>query len=71
MGRLNRSDRDAGFFLLDVLVALFIVLVGFSAFLTGISLAESLAIRQEARVQSMIVQRNADAADRALVFQKE
>jgi Tfp pilus assembly protein PilV len=70
MGRLKRRNQ-AGYILLDVLVAVFIVLVGFTVVLGGMSLTWSLAVKQNARVQSMIQQRNTDAKDHSVVFQKE
>ena len=70
MGRLSKRE-EGGYILLDVLVALFIVLVGFVVVLGGMSLTWSLAAKQNARVQSMIQQRNADAKDHPVVFQKE
>lgn len=70
MGRLSKRE-EGGYILLDVLVALFIVLVGFVVVLGGMSLTWSLAAKQNARVQSMIQQRNTDAKDHPVVFQKE
>jgi hypothetical protein len=52
-------------------VALFIVMIGFAVFLSGISLAASLSVRQNARVQSMIEERNAHAKEQMVLFQKE
>lgn len=68
---MSRRRGEAGYILLDVLVALFIVVIGFAVFLGGISLAGSLTVRQAQRVLGMIEQRNADARDQAVVFQKE
>lgn len=68
---MNGRGRDGGYILLDVLVALLIVVIGFAVFLGGISLAGSLTVRQAQRVLGMIEQRNADARDQAVVFQKE
>ena len=53
------------------MVAVFIVMIGFAVFLGGISLAASLSARQNARVQSMIQQRNAHANEHTVLFQKE
>ncbi|MGA2641445.1 MAG: hypothetical protein ABSG21_11170 [Spirochaetia bacterium] len=71
MGRLTRAHAEAGYILLDVLVALFIVLVGLTTLLGSMRAAGSVAVKQNARVQSMIQQRNADAKDHPVVFQKE
>jgi len=71
MGRLTRAHAEAGYILLDVLVALFIVLVGLTTLLGSMRAAASLAVKQNARVQSMIQQRNADAKDHSVVYQKE
>ncbi len=68
---MSRREREAGYILLDVLVALLIVIIGFAVFLGGISLAGSLTVRQARRVEGMIEQRNADARDQIIVFQKE
>jgi len=68
-----RTGRGAeeGYILLDVVVALFIVMIGFAVFLGGIGLAGSLCVRQNARVQSMIEQRNIHAKEHTVLFQKE
>ena len=71
MGRLKDPRAETGFILLDVLVALFIVLVGFAVVLGGMNLTMTLAAKQNARVQSMIEQRNAGAADHEVEFKKE
>jgi len=67
----GRRGADCGYILLDVVVALFIVMIGFAVFLSGISLAASLSVRQNARVQSMIEERNAHAKEQMVLFQKE
>ena len=71
MGRLRLPDKQAGFILLDVLVGVFIVMVGFTMILGGMSVAGSLAVKQNIRVESMIQQRNADAKNHQVLFQKE
>lgn len=71
MGRLRISDPEAGSILLDVLVGVFIVMVGFPMILGGMSVAGSLAVTQNIRVESMIQQRNADAKNHQVLFQKE
>lgn len=68
---MNRPEGDAGYVLLDVLVALLIVAIGFAAFLGGISLAGSLTVRQTQRVEKMIEQRNSDAKEQRVVFGRE
>lgn len=67
----GRRRAEQGSILLDVMVAVFIVMIGFAVFLGGISLAASLSARQNARVQSMIQQRNAHANEHTVLFQKE
>src|SRR5208337_1881236 len=52
MGRLRISDPEAGSILLDVLVGVFIVMVGFPMILGGMSVAGSLAVTQNIRVES-------------------
>ncbi len=64
-----RSER--GFVLLDALVALTIILIGFAVFLGGIGLAGSMTVKQSARVKSIIEQRNAHAADRTILFERK
>ena len=64
-------NRDAGFVLLDVLVALLIVAIGFAVFLGAIGLAGRAAARQAQRVETMIQQRNTNAKDQTVLFQKE
>jgi type II secretory pathway pseudopilin PulG len=79
MGRLRRHGhesffkrarrRERGFIFLDALVALIIVLIGFSALLSGISVAERLAVKQRERVTSLIERRNAHATGQTVLFQ--
>ncbi len=64
-------SSEQGSILLDLVVALSIVMVGFATFLGGISLAASLSARQNARVQAMIELRNAHAKEHTVLFQKE
>jgi hypothetical protein len=71
MGRLRPRAAEAGYVLLDVLVALLIVLVGFAGVLGCMSATWSLAVKHNARVERMIEQRNADAKDHSVVFQKK
>ncbi len=63
--------RDSGYILLDVLVTLLIVLVGFTVFLSSTSIAARTTIRQSQKVYQIIERRNADAEARAVVFQAE
>jgi hypothetical protein len=69
----TRTGRgsEGGYILLDVVVALFIIMIGFAVFLGGIGLAGSLGARQNARVHSMIEQRNILAKEHTVLFQKE
>jgi hypothetical protein len=71
MGRLKSRRAETGFILLDVLVSLFIVLLGFGVVLGGMNLTMTLAAKQNVRVRNMIEQRNADAAGHKVVYQKE
>ena len=66
-----KRGADQGYILLDVLVALVIVMIGFVVFTGGISLVALLSGRQNERVQGMIEQRNAHAKEHATLFQKE
>ena len=68
-GMRRRFEQGAIF--LDVLVALFIVVVGFAAAIGGLGLAAGLSARHDARVQAMIEQRNARAEEHTVVFRQE
>jgi type II secretory pathway pseudopilin PulG len=67
----DRDRRDAGFVLLDVLVTLLIVLIGFAVFLSSVSIAGKTAVARNQRVLSIVERRNADARDRVVVFQAD
>ena len=71
MGRLARPYREGGYILLDVLVALFVVLIGFAIFLDAIRLTGSLAMRQCRRVETLIEQRNENVKEHHDFLQKE
>ena len=71
MGGLKPHQRDGGYVLLDVLAALLIAAIGFVVVLGAMSLAGSAAVRQAQRVEHMIEQRNANAKNQAVLFQKE
>ncbi len=71
-GRTERQKgAEGGYILLDVVVALFIILLGFGVFLGGVSLATRTAARREARVHAIIEARNTHAADHVVVFTGE
>lgn len=67
MGRLRW--RSGGFILLDALAALTIALAGMAILLASLSTLGRIAIRQSARIQALIEERNADAQDRTGIFQ--
>jgi hypothetical protein len=71
VGRLKQRVAEAGYVLLDVLVALLIVLIGFAGILGGMGATWTLAAQHNARVERMIEQRNADAKNHPVVFQKK
>jgi competence protein ComGF len=58
MGRLDGRNPESGWILLDVLVALLVVLIGFAIFLDALRIASSLTMRQGERVENLIGQRN-------------
>ena len=68
MGRLK---RDKGFILLDALVGLTVVAIGFGAFLGSLSVAGRIAARQSDAVAALIEERNTHARERAVIFQKQ
>jgi hypothetical protein len=65
---LSRRKGDRGYVLLDVLVALFIILLGFGVFLGGLSLAGRTTVRRDERVNRIIEQRNSHATDQAVLL---
>jgi len=67
----TRRRLEEGAIFLDVLVALFIVVVGFAAVIGGLGVAASLSARHDARVQAMIEQRNVRAEEHTVVFRHE
>jgi len=67
----TRRRLEEGAIFLDVLVALFIVMVGFAAVIGGLGLAAALSARHDARVQAMIEQRNVRAEEHTVVFRHE
>ncbi len=68
MAGLKRGKADQGYILLDVLVGLFIILLGFGVFLGGLSLAGRTSLRRDQRLNAIIEQRNSHAADHAALF---
>lgn len=68
MAGLSGRKADRGYILLDVLVALFIILLGFGVFLGGLSLAGRTTVRRDERVNRIIEQRNSHATDHAVLF---
>jgi hypothetical protein len=71
VGGLSRRKADRGYILLDVLVGLFIILLGFGVFLGGLSVSARTAARRDARVHAIIEQRNSHATDHTVLFQGE
>jgi type II secretory pathway pseudopilin PulG len=63
--------REKGYLLLDALVALIIIAVGFAAFLSGLGLAGRIAAKQNARVASLIEERSTHAKERTVFFQRK
>ena len=61
-----KQRADAGFALLDALVALFILLAGLGIAVGGIRVAARMTARQEERVLQMIEERNEQALAPAL-----
>ena len=68
---MRRRGRDHGFILLDVLVALCIILVGFSVFLGATSLAGRTAVKRNERVLRIIEERNSRAVEQKVLFGAE
>ncbi len=68
MAGLSRRRADQGYILLDVLVGLFIILLGFGVFLGGLSLTARTALRRDQRVHAIIEARNSRAADHAVLI---
>ena len=66
-----RRRLEEGAIFLDVLVALFIVVVGFAVVIGGLGLAAALSARHDAQVQAMIEQRNVRAEEHTVVFRQE
>jgi len=67
--RQRRGER--GYILLDALIALSIVAVGFGAALGGISFAGRMAVGQQERVIRIIEERNAHAMAPAVFVREE
>jgi type II secretory pathway pseudopilin PulG len=65
MGRLS----ERGYILLDVLVGLSIIAIGFAVFLGSLSVAGSITSRQGAALESLIEERSTHARDREVLFQ--
>jgi hypothetical protein len=67
MGGLKRRG-DGGYILLDAVVALCIVLIGFSVFLGSIGLAGRAAARSLESTLGLIEQRNAHDRERTVSY---
>lgn len=67
MGRL-KSER--GYILLDVLVGLAVIAIGFAVFLGSLSVAGRITSRQGETLAALIEERNTHARERAVYFQK-
>ncbi len=66
----TRRERGArGYILLDALVAMAIALIGLATFMGSLSALGRIALRQAARVHTIVDQRNADEQGRAVLFQ--
>ncbi len=74
-GRRRSGDmprrRDDGYILLDVLTALFIVLIGFAVLLGAIGLAESTAVSRHKKALVLIEERNGRAREHVTLFTRE
>ncbi len=68
MGRL-KSER--GFILLDVLVGLSVIAIGFAVFMGSLSVAGRITSRQGDALAALIEERNTHARERAVTFQKK
>ena len=71
MAGLKHRRGERGYILLDALIALAIVAVGFGAALGGISLAGRMAVGQHERVIRIIEERNAHAMAPAAFAREE
>ncbi len=67
----SAARGSGGYILLDVLVTLLIVLIGFAVFLSSVGIAGRTAVARTKKVLAIVERRNADALDRAVVFQAE
>ncbi len=63
--------RDDGYILLDVLTALFIVLIGFAVLLGGIGIAESTAVSRHKKALVVIEEKNGRAREHVTLFTRE
>ncbi len=63
--------RQGGFLLLDTMISLFIVLIGFGVFLGSLGLSERLAARQNDRISGLVEHRSTYAKERTILFQGE
>jgi hypothetical protein len=74
MGRLKETapkDRERGYILLDVMIGLCIIAIGFGVFLGSLSISGSITSRQGAALAGLIEERSTHARERAVVFQSE
>jgi hypothetical protein len=70
VGGVSRQSGERGFILLDVLVTLFILMIGFAVFLGSVHLAGSIAVGLNDRVVGLLEQRSTDAKERVILFQQ-
>ena len=75
MGGLRRRSRGVrkrgapGYILLDAIVAMVIALIGLTAVMGSLSALGRIALREGARLHSIIEQRNTDAQSHPVAFQ--
>ncbi len=69
--RATSRGRDDGYILLDVLTALFIVLIGFAVLMGGIGLAESTAASRHKKALVVIEEKNGRAREHVTLFTRE
>ncbi len=65
----GRRRGTRGYILLDALVAMAIALIGLATFMGSLSALGRIALRQAARIHTIVDQRNADEQGRAVLFQ--
>ena len=67
--RRGGPSSPSGYILLDAIIAMVISLIGLAAVMGSLSTLSRVALRQTARVHTIVEQRNADAQSRPIVFQ--